>query len=158
MTPTIHPAGGEAAQTLAALHAACLEPGWAASSVASFLAVPGSFALLAWGDGENADRISGPAGFILCRVAAGVCDLAAMGVVPAARRQGLGRALLAAACTEARRLGAGEMFLEVAEANVAARALYLSEGFTEAGRRAHYYAGADREKAPEDALLLRRAL
>jgi tRNA threonylcarbamoyladenosine biosynthesis protein TsaB len=123
MTPAIRPAGGEAAQALAALHAACLDPGWSAASVASFLAVPGSFALLAWGDGV-AQGTAAAAGFILCRVAADVCDLAAMGVLPAARRRGLGRALLAAACAEARRLGAREMFLEVAEHNLAARALY----------------------------------
>jgi ribosomal-protein-alanine N-acetyltransferase len=44
------------------------------------------------------------------------------------------------------------MFLEVSEANGAARALYAAAGFEEAGRRRRYYADGS------DALVLRRAL
>ena len=56
---------------------------------------------------------------------------------------------------EARRLGASEMFLEVAETNAAARALYARQGFGEIGRRARYYQDGQTET---DALVLRRAL
>jgi ribosomal-protein-alanine N-acetyltransferase len=44
------------------------------------------------------------------------------------------------------------MFLEVAEANAAARALYAAAGFAEVGRRRRYYADGG------DALVLRRGL
>jgi ribosomal-protein-alanine N-acetyltransferase len=48
--------------------------------------------------------------------------------------------------------GAVAMFLEVAEGNAAARALYGAAGFAEAGRRRRYYADGG------DALVLRREL
>ena len=48
--------------------------------------------------------------------------------------------------------GAVRVFLEVADDNAAARALYARAGFVEAGRRPGYYAGADGER--RDALLL----
>ena len=48
--------------------------------------------------------------------------------------------------------GATRVFLEVAEDNLAARALYERTGFVEAGRRPGYYAAADGGR--RDALLL----
>jgi ribosomal-protein-alanine N-acetyltransferase len=48
--------------------------------------------------------------------------------------------------------GAERMFLEVAEDNAAARALYARAGFAEAGRRRGYYARPDGPAA--DALVL----
>jgi ribosomal-protein-alanine N-acetyltransferase len=73
-------------------------------------------------------------------------------VTGAARRRGLGRALLDAAIVEARARGARTMFLEVAAGNAAGRALYAGAGFVESGRRVRYYADGD------DALLLSRPL
>jgi GNAT superfamily N-acetyltransferase len=51
-------------------------------------------------------------------------------VVPARRGQGRGRALMEAAIELARRRGAGDMHLGTSEADVAARALYESLGFS----------------------------
>jgi ribosomal protein S18 acetylase RimI-like enzyme len=51
-------------------------------------------------------------------------------VVPARRRQGLGRALLEAAMDHARGRGAAHIDLGTSEDDVAARALYESAGFT----------------------------
>ena len=67
-----------------------------------------------------------------------------------------GDGLLQAALEAAEREGAKAVYLEVAEDNVAARRLYASHGFEEAGRRRAYYprAGA----GAVDALVLRRAL
>ncbi|HLF58842.1 MAG TPA: GNAT family N-acetyltransferase [Alphaproteobacteria bacterium] len=159
MKPVVRAAGPETAAVIAAVLSACLEPAWSAESIASFLVSPGSFALLVW-DAEAADgeEIASPLGFILCQAAAGTCDVAAMGVAPQRRRKGLGRALLSAACAEAAKRGARQMFLEVAETNAPARALYLSQGFGEVGRRLRYYAGGTPRKDPVDALLLRRDL
>jgi ribosomal-protein-alanine N-acetyltransferase len=57
-----------------------------------------------------------------------------------------------AAMADARAAGAAAMFLEVAESNAAARALYGGLGFAPVGRRPRYYENG------EDALVLRRAL
>lgn len=58
------------------------------------------------------------------------CYLAELYVVPGQRRQGLGRALLQAAMSAARARGADYMDLGTSEADVAARALYESLGFS----------------------------
>ena len=50
--------------------------------------------------------------------------------------------------------GARQCFLEVADTNAAARALYASAGFVEVGRRPGYYRSAG--AAPRDAILMRR--
>ena len=51
-------------------------------------------------------------------------------VAPQARRRGVGRALLHAAVEHARASGAAAIFLETARENLAAQALYESQGWT----------------------------
>jgi ribosomal protein S18 acetylase RimI-like enzyme len=58
------------------------------------------------------------------------CYLAELYVVPARRGRGLGRALMNAAMEVARETGADYMDLGTSEADVAARALYESLGFS----------------------------
>ena len=96
--------------------------------------------------------VSEPDGFILIRVVADEAEILTLAVRPAARREGLGARLVEAAVVRAAARGAERMFLEVAEDNVAARALYARTGFVEAGRRRGYYARADGSR--EDALVL----
>lgn len=74
-----------------------------------------------------------------------------VGVVPDARRRGIGRVLLAALITEAVRRGATTAFLEVRADNQAARSLYASEGFVEIGTRRGYY-----DAGRADAVVMRR--
>jgi ribosomal-protein-alanine N-acetyltransferase len=62
-----------------------------------------------------------------------------VGVIPAARRRGVGRLLVRALVAEARRRAADEVLLEVREDNESARKLYASEGFTVLGLRRGYY-------------------
>lgn len=152
---TIARAGPESVPAIAALLAAVLEPAWSEDSVAQYLAAPGSFALLAFPE-ASAPGAAGaePAGFLLARVGGESCDLAAMGVAPRARGRGLGAALLEEALKTAAGMGARQMFLEVAEGNRAAIALYESRGFRVAGKRARYYPGAK----PADALVMCRDL
>lgn len=125
---------------LAALHKNSF-PGdfWTADAIAALLATPGAFAFAA------------AQGFILARAAGGEAEILTIAVDPAARRQGLGRALLAVAAQQAARLGAGRLFLEVSTANRAALALYKAGGFSEIGRRKAYY-------GDQDALVLARTL
>lgn len=121
------------APTIAALHAPLFpdEP-WSASAIAGILGSPGAFAHLL-------DDGAVPFGFAIARACAGEGEILAIGVDPRRRRAGAGRRLLRAAIDEAATRGAVELFLEVAEDNPAARALYLGCGFTAVGRRPAYY-------------------
>ena len=75
------------------------------------------------------------------RVVSGEADILTVGVIPAARRQGIAVRLVHALLGEARRLGAGTAFLEVRVDNSAAQALYEREGFVQVGVRRGYYDG-----------------
>jgi len=66
-------------------------------------------------------------------------DIQTIALAPEVRGQGRGRALLRALTHEAVGRGARELFLEVRADNTVAQALYMSEGFTELGRRPRYY-------------------
>jgi ribosomal-protein-alanine N-acetyltransferase len=101
------------------------------------LGLPGHFGLLA-------ARQDQPLGFALGRAQADQAEILTIAVRPGARGQGVGRALVNALLAEAAKRGALELFLEVAEPNAAARALYAGAGAKEVGRRRRYYAdGAD---------------
>lgn len=92
------------------------------------------------------------AGLIVLQFAADEAEILNFGVVPAARRQGLGADLLEAAETLAEALGAARMFLEVAVDNAPARALYAQAGYTQVGERPGYYLRPDGSRM--DALIL----
>jgi ribosomal-protein-alanine N-acetyltransferase len=132
---------------LAALHGRCftVPRPWKAQEFAGFLADPLAFLL-----------VEGDAGFLLGRAVAGEAELLTLAVAPEARRLGLGRKLVSRFLYQARLRGAESAFLEVAADNAAARALYKTSGFTEAGRRPGYYASPDGQAV--DALVLTRAL
>jgi len=88
--------------------------------------------------GETAALLigDGPDGLALMRFRPSIwvegleCYLAELYVVPDLRGQGRGRALMDAAIDFARSRGAGYMELNTGEADVAARALYESLGFS----------------------------
>ena len=77
-------------------------------------------------------------------------EIANLAVVPTVRRRGVARALLEAIVAEARESRISRLFLEVRESNVAAKALYESQGFSPIARRERYY-----RKPVEDAIVLR---
>ena len=131
----IRPAGSAHAAALAAIHAEAFsgDAAWGPDAMALQLALPGTFALIA-----------PEGGMALARATAGEAEILTFAVVPAARRRGLGTALLAALRREAACRGAGTLFLEVSSRNGAARGLYSAAGFVEIGRRRRYYPdGAD---------------
>jgi ribosomal-protein-alanine N-acetyltransferase len=76
-----------------------------------------------------------------------------VGVVPQARRQGIGQRLLDALLAEAKDRGATAVFLEVRTENEAAQALYRRNGFTDLRVRRGYY-----DNGRADALEMQRAL
>lgn len=81
--------------------------------------------------------------FALGRVVAGEAELLTIATDPRMRRRGLGRAALVAFEAEAAKRGAVRFFLEVAEDNAGARALYAVAGYAECGRRPGYYPARD---------------
>jgi ribosomal-protein-alanine N-acetyltransferase len=89
--------------------------------------------------------------------APGEAQILNLSVVPDARRQGLGRALLGRFVDDALRSGAEQIFLEVRVSNSAAIALYRSEGFEPVARRTNYYPASPPAVA-EDALVMRKQL
>lgn len=135
---------------LAALHAACFpdrDAAWSAEALRDFAASPGATLFV---------DAPPPRGFALLRVAADEAELVTIAVAPQNRRRGCGAALLAELIADARAQSAARLFAEVAEDNLAARALYARAGFAEIGRRRRYYRRADAERI--DALLLRLPL
>jgi ribosomal-protein-alanine N-acetyltransferase len=136
---TVSP-GPEDAPVLAALHAEAFHAPWDAAAFDSLLDQAGVFAIRA------------PDGFILCRVVLDEAEILTLAVRPAARRAGLGARLTQAAADFAARAGAERLFLEVAEDNDPARALYARQGFEQTGRRRNYYENSDGSRV--DALLL----
>ena len=119
----------------AAIHAAAFPPraAWSEDAIALQLALPGVFGLF---DTRG--------GMLLGRAIADQAEILTLAVAPRARRLGIATALLRAATAEVARRGATALFLEVAEGNVAALALYRHAGFVQIDRRRHYYAdGAD---------------
>jgi ribosomal-protein-alanine N-acetyltransferase len=137
---------------LTALHGRCFTPGWTEATMAGLLAVPGAFALIAT---ELDNGAALPVGFALARVVADESELLSIGVVPERQRGGVARRLVAACVERAAAAGAVVLFLEVGEANQAARALYDGLGFHAIGRRHRYY---ETPAGFEDALIMRRDL
>ena len=137
------PVIGAHAEALAAIHAAAFPPdeAWSATVISLHVGLPGGFGF-----------VDARGGMILARAIMDEAEILTLAVLPDARRQGLGRDLLCAAMRRAAETDARTMFLEVAEANGAARRLYTSLGFTEVGRRKRYYANGD------DALAMRVSL
>ena len=144
----VRPASRDDAAALAEVHAAAFDAPWTAADILRFAEDPGGFALAA----EEGEAI---VGFILCRVMAGEGEILTLAVRPEFRRRGAARVLVEAAAVLARQTAAA-MFLEVADDNAGAIALYEQTGFSVAGRRLGYYArpGA----AAVDAIVMRRAL
>ncbi|MDR3538908.1 MAG: GNAT family N-acetyltransferase [Acetobacteraceae bacterium] len=118
------------AALLTAIHRAAFGPAeaWSVDAIGMQLLSPGGFALVHAADG-----------MIMARVAADEAEILTLAVVPQARREGVGRALLAAAMAGLGQAGAVSLFLEVGVRNHAARALYAATGFVPVGTRRRYY-------------------
>ena len=130
---------------LAAIHASAFDAPWDRQAFDTLLASAGAFGF------HQEDH-----GFILCRVAADEAEILTLAVRPERRGAGLATGLLASALAWAQGLACEAMFLEVAEDNAPALALYRSAGFFEVGRRSAYYARP--QGAAAAALVMRRDL
>ncbi|WP_426024512.1 GNAT family N-acetyltransferase [Brevundimonas sp. PWP3-1b1] len=129
---------------LADIHAEAFAAPWSEAEFADLLAQPGVLAVV------EAN------GFILIRVVLDEAEILTLAVRPKARRLGLGGELVGRGAVAATAAGAARLFLEVAEDNTGARALYDRADFSQIGRRKAYYAQADGGRT--DALVLARDL
>ena len=94
-------------------------------------------------------------GYGILSIAAGESHLLNLCVRPESRGRGVGRKLLRYLVNVARRHDADVLFLEVRQSNLAARNMYLSEGFNELGTRRDYYPA---DTGREDAVIMAYAL
>lgn len=141
----------EQAAEFARIHAEQFPTPWDEAAIAGMLSHPGSVAMMAVGG--NPRRIGA---FALAQVAADEAEILTLVVERAWQRHGIAVRLVDGVKRAASRAGAQSLFLEVAESNAAARALYAKCGFAETGRRKGYYALPGGKT--EDALVLRAPL
>mgnify|MGYP000536313558 CR=1 FL=1 len=139
--------GMELAPLLAEMHGQCFPDGWSADNFASILVNRGA-------DGFILSDGGGPLGFCVIQQAVDEAEILTIGVLPDRRQGGLGAVLLSSVMDRLRIAGCGALFLEVADDNHPAIALYNSAGFLAAGRRKGYYRLTDGGR--QDALVLRR--
>lgn len=143
------------AAVLAALHREAFVECWDEAAFTSVLAQPGAFGFIV----TEAGGVE-PMGFALLRAVlfeggGGEAEVLTLATRPQARRQGVARQALTAALAKAHADGVERVFLEVAEDNTAARALYETLGFREVGRRKGYYERG--HNASDDALVMEHA-
>ena len=113
---------------LARLHALSFATPWSETALCDLLSQSGVSGL----------GLDG-AGFLVFRIVADEAEILTLATEPGQRRRGLGRRLVEAAALKARQSGADRIFLEVAEDNEAALALYARCGFLQVGHRRGYY-------------------
>lgn len=121
------------ADLLSAIHAAAFVAtrGWSADEIAQLQASSHVF------------TTARPNGFAIGRVVVDEAELLTVAVTPAAQGHGIGAQLLQDFERTAADRGATRAFLEVAEDNVAALALYQNAGWSICGQRPAYYTRSD---------------
>jgi [ribosomal protein S18]-alanine N-acetyltransferase len=132
LEPWLRPVAPADLADLAEIHAQAFDHPWSAEALRATLDGAHVFGLAA-GAGERT------AGFILVSSIAGEAEILTLAVRPADRRRGIAAALVEAASGVALARTGEVMWLEVAEDNPAAIALYGHAGFVPAGRRPRYY-------------------
>lgn len=83
-------------------------------------------------------------------------ELQAIAVLPACQGRGIGRQLLGEVIGYAEQWQSERLLLEVRASNQPAIRLYQQHGFSEDGRRRHYYPAVQGAAGREDALLMSR--
>lgn len=133
---------------MAEIHAAAFEGRgqvWTEADFAAFCARPHVQVIVA-----------GTHGFAVLQCIPPEAEILTIAVEPGTQGRGVGTALLQDTMARAARCGAETLFLDVAEDNAPARALYRKAGFAEVGQRRGYYARGG--AAAVDALVLSRRL
>lgn len=109
-------------------------------------------------DSSNQSTVSEPAiGFYIGEYVAGEATLMNICVNPAEQGKGFGKILIQQFLAQAKKLGAGKIFLEVRAKNISAQMLYMNNGFIEIDRRIGYYPSA-KGFGYEDAIVMSKQL
>ncbi|MFZ4805855.1 MAG: GNAT family N-acetyltransferase [Hyphomicrobiaceae bacterium] len=137
------------AAAIASLQADLFDQSWPAGDIEGLLAPPVAVAHLAFEGGR-------PIGFVVGRVVADEAEILTIGVAAPCQGRGIARDLLTAWMSEVRVAGVGNLFLEVADGNQPAIALYTGAGFRVTGRRPGYY--HRRDGSLGDALMMMATL
>ncbi len=116
------------ATVCAQLHSLCFDRPWSEQSFLNTLSDQNVFGFYEEDEG-----------FILCRSVHNEAEILTLCTVPQKRRSGLGCRLFVTALEACRGRNVQNIHLEVAETNLAARALYIKLGFHETGCRPNYY-------------------
>ncbi|GEM_PF-235432 len=122
----------ELAWAMARLHARAFSPGWPAADFLAHLENPSDCV-------QTLSSQNALVGFAIARMSADQAEILTIVTDPEYRRHGYGQTLLSMIEEGARKQGAEIMFLEVAEINKAAIALYQKQGYKLNGRRKGYY-------------------
>lgn len=146
---TLRIAGKECAEILAEIHQECFTTYWNGEAFTGFFSVHNTHAVIAERGGDKV-------GMVVFRLTPDEAEIITLAVLPAWRRQGIGRALLEKAMKEAASVGLKTMFLDVEAENEAALRLYEAHGFIQINRRKQYY--RQRDGSFRDALVLRGKL
>jgi [ribosomal protein S18]-alanine N-acetyltransferase len=134
------------APDLARLHAGVLPPGWPAADIAAFCGGSNRIVLKATND-------AGLLGFAVLQFAADEAEILTVAVARQAQRRGAGLAMMDKAIAICRERLISCIYLETAESNGPALALYEKFGFSTFTRRKNYYQSAS--PAPGTALIMR---
>lgn len=116
---------------IAILEKECFSEPWSENALAEELANENSHFLVAVSDDVT--------GYIGVQEICGEAYITNVAVFGKYRKNGIGRALLNAACNGAKGRGCEFITLEVRESNISAIKLYESEGFEKAGIRKNFY-------------------
>ena len=100
---------------------------------------------------SGCEIIASQNGFIVWRQTLDEAEIITIGVAPDARGGGIASAMMGLMERDVKNNGGKKIFLEVAENNAPARALYANNGYNEIGRRPKYYDG-------DDAILMEKKL
>ena len=131
---------------------------WNRRQVADALTMPSTHALVVDTNGTllpDGPGKEAPAGFVLTRHVLDEEELLLIGVIPGARRRGVGTALITHLFDAAAARGVGRIFLEMRRGNPAIQ-LYHKFGFEPIGERRNYYRMANGERI--DAITFARSI
>ncbi len=131
-------------ETLGHMESACFTDPWGRMSLGGQLASAATVSLVAEADGQAV-------GYLFLGVSVPEAEIYRIGVLPEARRAGVGDALLEAGLARLSDMGVHTLFLDVRAGNEPAQNLYKKHGFSVCGTRQDYY-----RTPKEDAVLMRR--
>jgi thiamine-phosphate pyrophosphorylase len=151
-TPRIRPLEMDDVAGMAALHAVEFNSAWPASDFKGHMEKKCDDVLGV--GGQDID------GFVIVRTLEDQAEILTIVVATSAQGQGLGAQLLAHAHKSAQARGADIVFLEVAQDNLAATALYEKAGYQRCGVRPRYYKRVNQQgiQGRVDALLFQKKL